>query len=335
MIFAHRCKWLHFIVLPAIACLWCFSALADVKAQSDFQCFNSSSLETRLAAVLTEHQPEGGQPPTVEVSGSVDATSGEQVSVVMLAVTMPDGTMALQREYRLTPQDCASVEDLLAVVLSRFLEDLPAADWLASQKEPTQPEPTQPEASQAPERTRAKPPSLNATNSLAIEYVLSVAANTALLPLERPPGSSTPRPGLDAEALVGAELQTRGHGFALQAVLRSGTKFSLGDGGFRTVATLAELGWKRRGSLRMGTLMRFGAIRLDGSGFDDNFSKWLPWIEAGGQIGYRWQDVELLAHVLASPSVHDVITEDRKNSVVAQRLRLGIRLQWSFGKQIF
>src|SRR6185436_3561746 len=142
------------------------------------------------------------------------------------------------RHYALSPADCESGPDLIALVVDRWLTDFP--EWA---------EPPPPPSS---------PPS-RWTDVAATVTVSGMA------------------PPLGVEGQLGALVDRGGdgHRFGLSALVRTGLAQDAGDGRFREIALLAGATWRRAiGAWALRAELRGGALRVNGIGFFENDTSW-------------------------------------------------------------
>ncbi len=289
-------------------------SFADVVVEGETTCFDHEQLKVRLSSVLGAVASRNLQ---VHVQAA-DLPDGTEVG---LTIHLPDGEVALTRQYRLTPSDCASSSELIVIVVSRFLEELPAETWTTPTAKPTVVVAAQVSLPEAPVQEPAPSPPLH------FDYVLGTGL---LLPLE--PWASQAAPlTTEFELALGAALHSQNHTFSGVALLRQGLSQSIGGGNFRVTGLLSELEWTQHRELHVGVALRGGSLRVAGSEFDENFTKWLPWVEGGALVGYQWKQWSIRAQVLLSPLRHQIRTQDRQHSLSIPRLRASLGLRWYFG----
>lgn len=287
-------------------------ARADVELVGDSRCVDLESLRQPIEQILAEHKPEGELTLVVRVQVQ-DAAAG--LTEIELVIALPDDAALLERSYRLAVQDCPSADDLLLTVIAEFLEELPATRWSALPP-PVAPPDAPPDA--PPEAAKeASPPS---KSDIELGYRLRAATIAAV--------DAASSRGPEAELGAGIALSFNSQAVSLGVLARGGTSQDLGAGRFRATSLLGELGWRRGNTFSGGIQLRAGAVRVAGSGFAENFVRYLPWVEAGARLGYRWRSLDLGVQLLASPLRHQVSIENREDSLWLPRFRLGIDLEW-------
>jgi hypothetical protein len=110
----------------ALAALVALPLLSSVEIHNETPCVDSLRLGARLQQVLAARA--AADPASLRVS--VSATSmNAKLTAVELKVDERSGRRVLDRLYRLSVADCGQVDDLLALVLNRFLDELPREAW--------------------------------------------------------------------------------------------------------------------------------------------------------------------------------------------------------------
>jgi hypothetical protein len=197
-------------------------------------CVDGEAVRAGIQRVLREHHAEQS-----ELVFEVAVTPGDATADVALRVLRPRGDVGLDRRYALSPADCASAADLIALAVDRWLSAFP--EWA----EP--PAPT--------------PPQQRWTDVLATVAVSAMA------------------PPLGVEGQVGGLVDRGGdgHRFGLSGLVRTGLPQDAGDGQFRQIALLAGATWRRPiGGWELRAELRAGALRVSGIGFLENDASWLP-----------------------------------------------------------
>ncbi len=299
------------LTLPALA----GQSFADVAVRGETTCFDREQLKTQLLSVMGAEANRGLQ---IHVQAA-DLQDGH--TEIELTVRLPDREVGLLRQYRLTAGDCTSSPELILLVVSRFLEELPAETWVAPK-----PKPSAVAASASIPEAPAPAPA-PAPSQLHFDYVLGTAL---LLPLEPLTEQAAPLTA-EFELALGAALHNKKHALSAVASLRPGRSQSIGGGSFRVTGLLAELEWTQNRELHVGVAFRGGTLRVAGSDFDENFTKWLLWMEGGVLVGYQWRSLSIRGQVLLSPLRHRVRTQDRQYSLSIPRLRASLGLRWYFG----
>jgi hypothetical protein len=200
-------------------------------------CVAGDAVRTAVRRVLREHHAERSG-----LVVDVAVTPGDETADVALRVLRPRGDVGLDRHYALSPADCASAPDLIALAVDRWLTAFP--EW-------AEPPPSSP------------PPSRR-TDVLATAAVSGMA------------------PPLGVEGQLGALVDRGGdgHRFGLSGLVRTGLPQDAGDGQFRQIALLAGATWRRAvGAWELRAELRGGALRVSGIGFFENDASWLPWWE--------------------------------------------------------
>lgn len=250
-------------------------------------CPARQAAEARLARVLADHRAEQSDL-FVEVSASPRHDGGSDLH---LRVVRENGDVGLDRRYVLAPGDCDSAADLLALSVDRFLSSFP--EW----------------AGPAPTVGSIAPPS---------PRWIELLATSTMSGIVRP---------LGAEGQIGllADLGGAGHRFGASALVRASLPQSAGTGQFQQTALLAGAVWRRRWSpWEVRAELRGGAIRVTGSGFDQNDSDWLYWWEGAtfAGRGFSWGSLGL--EIAASPLRHRAVTRDHLVSEDIPLLRVGL-----------
>ncbi len=291
-------------------------ARAGVQVRGQSQCLDAQALSQDIDQLVQEARPQGAAELLVVIELADTSAQGTHVA---LRIDLPDGSPGLARDYDLTSADCASASELLLTVIAAFLEELPITRWSA----PTAAPPVEPVEVTEP-FARATPPSVRPFGSVHAG---------PLLGLDRANGKTRSV----AELELGGDLGLRWHrqSLSLGMSARSGLAQDLGAGQFRASALLARLRYQRHSGrhsqLRWGPMVQLGSLRVAGSGFAENFSRYLLWVEAGAGLGYRVGDVELSAQLWGSPIRQQVAIENRSNSEQLPRWRLGLSLEYAFG----
>ena len=203
-------------------------------------CVAGDAVRTGVQRVLHEHHAERSG-----LVVDVAVTPGDETADVALRVLRPRGDVGLDRHYALSPADCASAPDLIALAVDRWLTAFP--EWA----EPPPPPPPSP------------PPS-RWTDVHATVTVSGMA------------------PPLGVEGQLGALVDRGGdgHRFGLSGLVRTGLPQDAGDGRFRQIALLAGAAWRLEiGAWELRGEVRGGALRVSGIGFFENDASWLPWWE--------------------------------------------------------
>ena len=191
-----------------------------ILVQSDGGCADAREVESRLGAAValaaTSREPD--------LALDVSATATR----VVLRARDRDDTTVLEREWSVAEPDCTAVPDLLATVLTRFLDTFPADRW------------------SRPRPPHARPERFREPNAL---FRASLAA--AFVPSQADPGLLL---GGEGEAAFSAPVW---RGVSLGAVAR---------GGVAGTGVLGEIGWGRsREAVAWGTATRAGLFFNDGA----------------------------------------------------------------------
>ncbi len=301
----------------AVVSAFATTASADVEVRGDGACVDLAALQTQVQSTLLAHKPKGAAEITIRIHFQRTDSGASKVSLVIL---LPDESLALEREYELTAQDCPSAGDLLVVVISDFLEELPAKHWSA----PTQTETETKTKTKTETKTKV-------ANVPASEHTISLAlASAGLFALDTSNGETV----MLAQAEVGAEVSLLAKtSWFVGLGLRGSTKHDLGAGSFRPMSYLADVGFVQGKQLTWGLRLRGGAVRVVGSGYDTNFRQWLPAAELGAQLGYQWRDWQVRAMLLATPVRHNITVENRDDVLSLPRFRLGLGIRYAIGRK--
>jgi hypothetical protein len=248
-------------------------------------CVAAEAVRTRVERVLHEHDAERSG-----LVVDVSVTPGDASADVALRVVRPRGDVGLDRHYALSPADCASAPDLIAIVVDRWLTDFP--EW-----------------AQPPPPSSSLPSPSRWTDVLATVTVSGIA------------------PPLGVEGQLGALVDRGGdgHRFGLSGVVRTGLPQDAGDGRFRQIALLAGATWRRSiGAWELRAELRGGALRVSGIGFFENDTSWLAWWEVA-LFGGRAVSFGAIGLELAATAQRDhAVTGDGLVSQDIPLIRLGL-----------
>lgn len=259
------------------------SAVA-VRQAASTRCVDGASARARLSQLLRRNSDGGSIRVVVTAAPSMSQTTRLRLRVMRAR----DGKQLLRREYALSPTDCRSSVDLLALALERFLGSF-ALDRIRA-------------------RRRAK------------RRVLTVALHAAVV-------SSIAPLGAGAELGGDVDYGGDRHRFGAGLSVRAGLPRSLESGRYQQTALLGALLWRwvrYRWQPRVGA--RAGAARITGWGFDRPRSSWVPWIEGTLGVDRRWTRIAVGLHLALSPLSYRAETEDGTNSSRLPLLRLGLRV---------
>src|SRR5438874_1908280 len=95
---------------------------AAVRVDATTDCFEPRALSAALERIIGAHARRAGPELAVSVRGR--PANGDATSVVLWARATGGGA-ALEREYLFSAADCGGAAPLLALVLDRFLGELP------------------------------------------------------------------------------------------------------------------------------------------------------------------------------------------------------------------
>jgi len=246
-------------------------------------CVAGDAARTSVQRVLHAHRAERSG-----LVVDVAVTPGDPAADVALRVLRPGGDVGLDRHYALSPADCASAPDLIALAVDRWLTAFPA--WAAPPPPPS-------------------PPTSQRTDVLATVAVSGMA------------------PPLGAEGELGALVDRGGdgHRFGLSGLVRTGLSQDAGDGRFREIALLAGASWRHAiGAWQVRGELRGGALRVSGIGFFENDTSWLPWWEVA-LFGGRAVSFGAIGLELAGTAQRDhAVTRDGLVSQDIPLVRLGL-----------
>ena len=310
------------LILPcfvfAIALGFQRQAQANVDIEGDDGCVDLDKLRQEAAGLLAD---PSSQQNSSHISIRVRVqTLADHKTQTTLEIVLPDSSLGLHREYELAPQDCASANALLMAVVSEFLEELPAKRW-------SMPVPNPVPVDAAAKTTRERVPRAAATSS-TLQYRLEAASLAAI---DASAGNVLALAA--AELGAGLGLSSGRQTLWLGAHLRGSTSHELGAGRFRPTTVLGEVGWSYGQRISWALRGRGGAVRIAGSGFEQNFARWLPWVEAGVEMSYRWHALGLRATALASPLRHQIAIENRDDALWLPRFRIGIGIAYWLGEK--
>ena len=250
-------------------------------------CPERPAAEARLAQVIAEHRAEHSD---LFVSLTANRRDDGQ-SDLHLQVLRANGDVGLDRRYSLSPGDCDSAAELVALSVDRFLSSFP--EW----------------AGPAPAVRASAPPPPRWFELFAVSAVSGIF-----------------RP-LGAEGQVGVlgDLGAAGHRLGASLLVRASLPQSAGTGSFQQTTFLAGAYWRRRWSpWEVRAELRGGAIRVTGRGFEENDSDWLYWWEGASFAGRGFSWGSLGLEVAASPLTHRAVTRDHLVSEDIPLLRVGL-----------
>lgn len=195
-------------------------AAVVIAVQSDRACVDAREVESRLGAAIALAGPAREADLTIDVRASAD-------TVVLRARDREDVTV-LEREWQIAAPDCASIPDLLATVLTRFLDTFPPDRW-----------------------SRPRPPLARAQRFREPRALFRVSASAAFVPSQAEP-----------LLLLGGE----GEAAFSAPVWRSLSAGVVARGGVAGTGVLGELGVQRtRDAVAYGIAARSGLFFHEGA----------------------------------------------------------------------
>lgn len=270
-------------------------ALASVEVRARTSCLEAEALDARLEQVLVDN----AQSREIDLLVVVE-DGGTTPIVVSLKAVSATGDIEIDREFTLVPADCARSTDLLATVLDRFVRDMPLEKW-------TLPLP----------RISAPPPKQEQRPVWLTELSGRLGTYAALAPV-----------GGVLDLLLRWEMGKGDWALALEADTFWSLPHDLGHGKLWVGTLAGGLGARVRFAPWLARLSaRAGGMLAAGSGFAENESHWLPWLEGEIAVGRALGPVRLLLAAVVSPYRHRAHTAERDASTAISNLRLGLALE--------
>ena len=230
------------------------SAHLQIETQTD--CLSSPSLRDNLEAVLRPYDDA-----SLLSIAVVDAPAVSGSAVTLRVMMIETGEIVLERHFTFNRADCRSAHQVLGVVLEQFVADFPIAKWKAEN----------------PPSETAPPPPVRIETVEVSQCAMTAAFRASAALVARFPALSGA-----LEIGAGPDVGTHRHGLAGKAVARVGYPHDLENGRYMETFALLALGWRGRlsGRFEMRVFLRTGGLYLRGFGFDENLSRWLPWVDA-------------------------------------------------------
>jgi hypothetical protein len=214
-----------------------------------------------------------------------------------LRVSRSRGDAGLDRTYNLTPADCASAGDLLALGVDRFLTSFP--DWAG-------PIPVAP-----PRVVRHPLPRW-------FDAAVRGGANALFVPL-----------GIDAHVGGVLDFGPERHRFGATLLVRASLPQAAGSGSFQQTAFLGGFAYRFAAApWRFRAEARAGALLVRGIGLAENASDWLPWWEFAAFAGRSFSWGAIGVEVAASGLRDKAVTRDGLVSEDIPLLRLGVAAEF-------
>ena len=222
-----------------------------------------------------------------------------------------ENQLGLEREYRLSRTDCASLGQLLHMTLDRFFTSFPA--WRSP--------PPVVEEEMAPPAPAPVEEETQAQRRVEIGVFLTPALEVA------PVGGSL---DLGARADLGDI-----HRFGASLLVRESLPAQLAGNRFLQTYGLLGISWQYAAySIRPRLELLGGFLNTLGVHFENNESTWLFWMEARAILEKRWRKVALGLDIAASPMRHQaksILRNESTGTMVTDTreiswLRLGLTL---------
>jgi hypothetical protein len=281
------------------------SAHADVEVVSTDGCLEAAAVQERIESALASRLEQPDRV-TVLVEGVAAAGGG---TTARLRVTTRRGRVLLDRRHELAARDCVAATELFAVVVDRLFTRLRVEEW----NEP--------------------PQATSSTMAVATRAAAPVPSNLELTLVSA--ASASPQPaGGDVEVGVRFDRGRTRWRVGGGVLIRQSLPSELGTGDVRALSSLATAGLRRVARGWQATVeLRAGAMRLAGSGFDDNRADWLSWAEAGGSLAWVGRHVTVGLVVSGSPLSRRAVTIDRMETQAIPRVRLGLGLTFPLWRE--
>jgi hypothetical protein len=197
-------------------------------------CVAGDAVRTAVQRVLHDHHAQRSG-----LVVDIAVTPGPDTADVALRVLRPRGDVGLDRHYALSPADCASAPDLIALAVDRWLTAFP--EW-------------------------AEPPPLSPPPSRRTDVLATVTLSGMAPPL-----------GVEGQLGALVDRGGDGHRFGLSGLVRTGLPQDAGDGRFRQIALFGGATWRVAvGGWAVRAELRGGALRVNGIDFFENDTSWLP-----------------------------------------------------------